>query len=182
MYFIEKAIYREKNSVLACFTLKGLKLKTFMSKTQVFEVLYWPNSCFQEAEDKRNYRLEKEQKTVHDLWSPASLYKQKWTEPGNKVYYTFILINHISINRCLNFPNFWYIHISYICIFSWLKRTEPINPSTRFEKEIEVQKKLFISKCKIHFLSLLFLLWTTVKSFLNTICEVCAIASLSWWI
>ncbi|XP_071038592.1 intermembrane lipid transfer protein VPS13A [Parasteatoda tepidariorum] len=35
----------------------------------------------QEAEDKRNYRLEKDQKPVQDLWSPASLYKQKWTEP-----------------------------------------------------------------------------------------------------
>ncbi|GIY87403.1 vacuolar protein sorting-associated protein 13C [Caerostris extrusa] len=31
----------------------------------------------QEEEDKRNYRLEKEQKHMQDLWSPISIYKQK---------------------------------------------------------------------------------------------------------
>ncbi|CAL1270146.1 unnamed protein product [Larinioides sclopetarius] len=42
----------------------------------------------QEEEDKRNYRLEKEIRPMQDLWSPISIYKQKWSEPECTCGYT----------------------------------------------------------------------------------------------
>ncbi|KAF8773523.1 Vacuolar protein sorting-associated protein 13C like protein [Argiope bruennichi] len=53
--------------------------------TQVFQQLM---ANMQEEEDKRNYRLDKEQRQMQDLWSPVSIYKQKWSEPECTCGYT----------------------------------------------------------------------------------------------
>ncbi|GFR31245.1 vacuolar protein sorting-associated protein 13 [Trichonephila clavata] len=89
----------------------------------------------QEEEDKRNYRLEKEQKVMQDLWSPTSLYKQKWSEPECTCEYTRgqFIIPKYSENLQINVPE-----VLVWCEISGVVRNIPmLYAKGSFEAEIK---------------------------------------------
>ncbi|KAG8198773.1 hypothetical protein JTE90_007083 [Oedothorax gibbosus] len=73
-------IAEEEVQMSVSFSSLQLRLSAAVVRT-ILQVSQQILNNMQEQEDKRNYLLEKDMKPQLDLWSPSSLYKQKWSEP-----------------------------------------------------------------------------------------------------